>query len=152
LWIFACAAMLALVVPGPSLAAARSVYLNESGHLYSTSGHGISPTRVSADVHINEQGSVSGTIHGPVYIHVHVSSLHSFVAEVNVYTRGGSLTGYGSAGFRLAGGYAQFSGSLSITRGTGSYSHARAHNLRFTGSIQGSNDAVTVRLSGTMYY
>lgn len=142
-WIFACAGILALVVPGPSLAAPRSVHLNESGHLHSTGGHGML---------LNEQGSVSGTIHGTVYIHAALRSLHSFVAEVNVYPRGGSLTGYGSAEYHVVGGYADFSGSLSITRGTGGYSHAHARNLRFTGSIQTSNDAVTVRLSGAMYY
>lgn len=135
--------MLAVVAPAPSLAAARSVYLKESGRLHSTGSHGM---------HLNEQGSVTGTIHGTVYIHAAVRSLRSFVAEVNVYPRGGSLTADGSADYHIVGGYADFSGSLSITRGTGSYSHARAHNLRFTGSIQNSNDAVIVRLSGTMYY
>ena len=126
-----------------SFAADRSVNLDETGHLHSTGSHG---------PHLNEQGSVSGTIHGTVYVHADVNSLHSFVAEVNFYQQGGSLTGSGSASYHVERGYDEFSGGLSITRGSGSYAHAHARNLRFTGSIQRSNYAATVKLSGTVYY
>jgi hypothetical protein len=147
-WILTSVGVLALVVSVSSFAAgrartARSVNLIESGHLHLTSRHGL---------HLNEQGSATGTIHGAVYIHLTLTSKHSFSVEVNVYPRAGSLTGYGSAGYHVVGGYGDFSGTLSIRRGTGTYAHARANNLRFTGSIQLSNDAVSVRLAGTLHY
>jgi hypothetical protein len=97
-------------VATPRAEAARSVELSETGHLHRTSGSGL---------HLNEQGTATGTIRGPVYIHLRVGSGQTFTAEVNVYPRGGSLSGSGSGHYRLIGGLARFSGSLSITRGTG---------------------------------
>ncbi len=140
--------VLVLAAPAPSSAAAgaraaRTVTLSETGRLHLTSSH---------QLHLNEVGSASGTIRGQIYIHLNVSSQHSVSAEVNIYPGGGSLSGDGSASYHVVGGYADFSGSLSITRGTGTYAHANARDLRFTGSIQRSNDAVQVKLSGTLRY
>jgi hypothetical protein len=143
------AATAVLVLPAsaglasPQASAARSSYIAESGHLRLTSSHGLK---------LNEQGSASGSIRGAIYIHLTVSSRSGVSAEVNIYPSGGSLTGYGSAGYRVNGGYAEFAGTLQIVRGTGSFSHARARNLRFSGSIKRSNDAVNVKLSGTLSY
>lgn len=117
--------------------------LSESGRLHRTSGSGL---------HLNEQGTATGTIHGTVYIHLQVGSGQTFTAEVNVYAQGASLSGRGSGHYRLAAGDARFSGSLSITRGTGRYAQASAHDLRFTGSIQRSDYAVSVALFGTLRY
>jgi hypothetical protein len=71
-------------------------------------------------------------------------------AEVNIYPHGGSLSGQGPARYRVLGAYSYFSGSLSSTRGTGSYSHAQASGLHFTGTIQRRNDAVAVQLNGRL--
>ena len=128
---------------GPTAGAARSTYLNETGRLHLTSSHGLK---------LNEQGSASGSIKGTIYIHLTVSSQHGVSAEVNIYPSGGSLTGYSQAGYHVNGGLAEFSGSLQVLRGTGRYAHAHAHSLRFTGAIQRSNDAVNVKLSGTLFY
>ena len=71
-------------------------------------------------------------------------------AEVNIYPRGGSITGYAKASYHVAGATASFSGSMSVARGTGSFDHVHASGLGFSGTIARSNDAVTVRLSGQM--
>jgi hypothetical protein len=123
--------------------AARSSYIVEYGHLHLTSSHGLK---------LNEQGSASGSIRGSIYIHLTVSSHSGVSAEVNIYPSGGSLTGYGSAGYHVNGGYAEFAGTLQIARGTGSFSHAHAHNLRFSGSIRRRDDSVNVKLTGTLYH
>jgi hypothetical protein len=99
---------------------------------------------------LNEQGSASGTITGAIYIHLHLTSTSKVTAEVSIYPSGGSLSGNGSATYRVEGAYAVFTGTLAITRGSGKYSHARASALRFTGTIQRRNDAVTVRVSGPL--
>ena len=44
-------------------------------------------------------------------------------AEVNIYSRGGSISGTGRASFHQLGSTASFSGSMSIDRGSGSYAH-----------------------------
>lgn len=121
---------------------ARTISLNESAHLHLTSKHSLT---------LNEEGQASGTVHGTIYIHLHLSNNHGGVsAEVNIYPHGGSLTGYGSASYRVEGAEALFSGKLAITRGSGSYAHASAAALRFTGSIQRRTDAVAVQLNGPL--
>lgn len=117
--------------------------LGESGRLRLTSKRGFT---------LNERGSASGTISGSIYIHLHLVSDSKVTAEVNIYPRAGSLTGSGSASYRVVGGYAAFSGTLSITRGSGKYARARASGLRFTGTIQRRDDSVAVQLSGHLSY
>lgn len=126
---------------GTKAVAARTISLNESGHLHRTS---------SAGLKLNEQGSASGTIKGTIYIHLDVVSPNRVTAEVNIYPNGGSLTGSGSANYRVNGGTASFSGAMSINRGSGSYAHAHGSGLSFSGTIQRLSGSVTVHLSGSM--
>ena len=133
---------------GVSQAVARStarsagtISLNETGHLRRTSTSGLK---------LNEQGSASGSIRGTIYIHLNVTSENRVTAEVNIYPNGGSLTGSGSASYHVNGGTANFSGAMSIDRGTGSYAHAHGSGLRFSGTIQRLSGAVTVHLTGSM--
>jgi len=121
--------------------AARTISLNESGRLHLTSKHGFT---------LNEAGSASGTIGGTIYLHLNVVAINRVTAEVNIYPHGGSLSGNAKASYRVAGATASFSGSMSVSRGTGSYDHAHASGLSFTGTVQRSNDAVTVHLSGEL--
>lgn len=121
--------------------AARTITLSEHGSLHETSHHGF---------HLNEQGTTSGTIRGTIYIHLYISSTNHVTAEVNIYPSNGSLTGSGSADYRSNGGQATFSGTLSISRGTGAYAGAHASGLSFSGTIQRSNDATTVHVGGKL--
>ncbi len=121
--------------------AARTISLNDSGRLHLTSHHGFT---------LNEQGSASGTISGTIYIHLHVVSTNRVTAEISLYPHGGSITGYASASYRPSGAFATFQGTMSVTRGTGSYNHASGSGLSFSGSVQRSNDAVNVRVNGRM--
>jgi hypothetical protein len=123
--------------------AARTVTLNESGNLRETSHHG---------THLNFQGTTSGTIRGSIYIHLDVSSQSRVSAEVSIYPSNGSLTGTSTASYHAVGGQATFSGTLSISRGTGTYAHAHAPDLSFSGTIQRVNDDTTVHLSGPLSY
>lgn len=118
---------------------ARTLVLNETGHLHLTSHHLVT---------LNEQGSTKGTIRGTIYIHLNLISTKRVTAEVNIYPSNGSLSGSAKASYRVAGATATFSGTMSITRGSGRYAHARGTGLSFSGSIERLNDAVTVHLSG----
>jgi hypothetical protein len=132
---------LAPVARAPRARASRTLSLSETGRLRLTSHHGFT---------LNEQGTATGTLAGPLYIHLHVVSTNRVTAEVSIYPRGGSLTGYASASYHPAGSIASFDGTMSIVRGTGGYSHAHGTGLSFTGTIERSNDVVTVKVSGRM--
>lgn len=125
----------------PAARQARTIVLNDTGNLHETAHHGF---------HLDEQGTASGTIKGSIYIHLDITSTNHVTAEVNIYPSNGSLTGEGSARYGANGGQATFSGTLSISRGTGSYAGAHASALSFSGTIQRSNDATTVRVSGDL--
>ncbi len=125
----------------PSALAARAISLNESGSLQLTSRHGFT---------LNEQGAGSGTIAGTIYVHLRIVSTNRVTAEVNIYPKGGSISGYGSASYHREGAIGRFSGALSINRGTGSYNHARGSGLSFSGTIRRSNYAVTVHVRGAV--
>lgn len=136
----------ALVAPSVSQAraavanGAKALLLNENGNLHLTSKHGFT---------LNEQGSASGTVNGTIYVHLSIVSSSRVTAELSIYPSGGSITGRGSASYHRERTSARFSGSMSIERGTGGYAHAHGSGLSFSGTIQRSNDAITVHLAGS---
>jgi hypothetical protein len=142
------AALAALACAGPAWASARSparaartTTIDDSGHLRLTSHHGFT---------LNEQGTATGTIAGTIYIHLTVASTDRVTAEVSIYPHGGSVTGYASASYHPAGATATFSGSMSVDRGSGGYNGAHGSGISFSGTVQRSNDAITVHVDGQM--
>jgi hypothetical protein len=124
----------------PPAHAARTIELDETGRLQLTSKHNFT---------LNEKGSASGTAVGTIYVHLTAVSSSRVTAEVNIYPHGGSITGNGSGSYRRSGTIAEFSGSMSIGRGTGSYARIHGAGLSFSGTIAESDrDAITVRVSG----
>ena len=119
---------------------ARSLALNESGQLRLTSKHGFT---------LNEQGTASGTVPSPIYVHLTIASTSRVSAEVSLYPHGGSISGYASASYHRGSETASFSGTLSIDRGSGSYARAHGSGLSFSGTIARANDAIIVHVSGT---
>jgi hypothetical protein len=74
---FACIAALLAAAPasasGPYATVVRTIGLDDSGRLHLASHHGFT---------LNERGTASGTIHGPLYIHLHIVSTNRVTAEV----------------------------------------------------------------------
>ena len=128
-----------------SARSSRTITLNETGRLHRT-GRGT----ININQTLNEQGTATGTISGAIYIHLRFPSFGRVSAEVNIYPRGGSITGTAGAAYRSSGATATFKGTLNVIRGTGTYGHAHGNGLSFTGTVQRSNDAVTVHVSGRM--
>jgi hypothetical protein len=128
---------------GSTAKMARSLSLSDVGHLHLASHKGFT---------LNEVGSASGTISGSLYLHLHVVSTNRVSAELSVYPSGSSMTGVASGSYRNNGSTASFTGTMSIVRGTGKYAHARGSGLSFSGTVQRSNDAVTVHVSGKLTY
>jgi hypothetical protein len=131
---------LALAVISPDVAlAARAISLNENARLRLTSRHGFT---------LDEQGSASGSVSGPMYVHLTIVSTTRVVAEVNFYPRGGSISGKATASYKRGSSTASFSGTLSIARGTGSYAHVHGSGLSFSGTIRRSDEAIVVQVHG----
>jgi hypothetical protein len=129
-----------LAAASSSATAARTLSLNETGHLHLTSKHNFT---------LNEEGSASGTATGRIYVHLTTTSSSRVSAEVNIYPHAGSISGRGTGSYRRSGTTASFSGSMSIVGGTGSYAHIRGTALSFSGTIQESaNDPITVHVNG----
>ncbi len=125
---------------GSHAVAARTITLNDSGHLRETSHKGFN---------LYESGKASGTIGGTVSLHLDVVSTNRVTAELTVYASGGgSMSGTASGSYRNNGATASFSGSLSITHGTGKYAHARGSGISFSGTIERLHGSVTVRVNG----
>jgi hypothetical protein len=127
--------------PIPIAGAARTISMDESGSLRLTGRHGFT---------LNEQGRASGTVTGTIYVHLKIVSSKRVTAEVNIYPRGGSISGYGTAGYSRQGAMGHFSGSLSINRGTGTYRNAHGSGLSFSGTIRRSDYAITVSVRGNV--
>lgn len=123
----------------PSAHIAKTISLNESGSLRLTSKH---------EFTLNERGSATGTITGTIYVHLTIVSTSRVKAEVNIYPSRGSVTGYATASYRRGSETADFQGTIAIVRGTGNYAHAHGTGLSFSGTIERSGDAITVRVSG----
>jgi hypothetical protein len=128
---------------GPHATAARSVNLNDSASLHLENKHGLT---------LKEGGTAKGNLGGPLYLQLDVNSTRSVTAQVQVYPKGGSISGDAKASYHVSGSTASFSGTMTITKGSGTYSKAKASALSFSGTIQRSNDAVTVHVSGNMSY
>jgi hypothetical protein len=72
--------------------------------------------------------------------------------QINIYPRGGSISGHGAGSYRRSGATAQFSGTIAIDRGTGSFARIRGTGLSFSGTIAESHgDAITVHVSGHVF-
>jgi hypothetical protein len=126
----------------PSIAAAKSISLNDTGHLHLVSGKGFK---------LVETGNAGGTINATVGLHITVVSTNKVSAEVSISPKGGSMSGHGTGAFSVNGGTASFTGTLTINKGSGSYKNAKG-NLKFSGTIKRSNDSVTVHVSGKLSY
>ena len=139
----ACALALTLGTAGASgstASAARTISLNDTAHLHRTSSHGFN---------LYESGSASGSLGGSISLHLDVVSTNRVTAQITVHpSHGGSINGSASGSYRNNGSTASFSGTMSITSGSGSYSGAHGSGLSFSGTIQRSTDAVTVHVSG----
>lgn len=144
----AVAAAGALVIAGGTTGAlgstahtARTTTLNDSGNLRKTGHKGLT---------LYESGPAHGTIPGTVSLSLDVVSTNRVTARLTVNASGGSMSGSASGGYSNKGATASFSGSLSVTTGTGKYRHAHGSNISFSGTIQRSSGSVYVKVNGKL--
>lgn len=142
-----CIAAVLLAAVGPSVAsagevakAARHVSVNES-----VSTHLLQHHRTK----LSETGSGSGTFRCGIGLNLNLYSNSASIA-FTCSPHGGSFSGTGNVSVHYIGTIAEFKGTLGISQGNGSYSHARASSLRITGTIQTNSYAIKARVTGSM--
>ncbi len=96
-----------------------------------------------------EEGSAQGDLPGSM--HADCSLGATFTASFTIYTHGGTITGRGTATPHGAGLDEHFSGTLTVTGGTGRYTHARGH-AGLSGTFNRRTYAITLQTSGSLTY
>jgi hypothetical protein len=147
--IVVCAAVFAAVLSMPTYgapatrfaSAARTMSLREVGHLH-RAGKGSSKN-------LHEVGTQSGTLGGTMDVRI-VTAYTTASVKFTVNPGGGSFHGEGVVAYYVAGNVAHFNGTVKITGGTGKYAHISASQMQINGSMQRSNFAATMTISGSI--
>ncbi|HTA96468.1 MAG TPA: hypothetical protein VK730_02365 [Solirubrobacteraceae bacterium] len=120
--------------------AAGALKATDSAHLHYISASGSL---------LYEEGAAVGTLPGSMRVHFNVGATLS--GSFTIYTRGGTITGHGSATPHGSGVYESFAGSLVVAGGSGHYAHAHG-KAGLYGTFNRNNYALVVQTVGTLHY
>jgi hypothetical protein len=127
---------------GPRAVAAGSLSFNVNSnlHLVGKPGH-----------ILNEQGTFSGSQSGTIAIRFTSVSSTSGEASFTAYSvKGGSVSGRTATRGHVVGATVYFTGVMTITGGTGRWSHASGHDLKFSGAVDRRSFHATTQMQGTI--
>ncbi len=96
-----------------------------------------------------EKGTATGTLPGAMTVHLDVGA--TFTGSFAIVTKSGSIYGHGTATPHGSGTYESFSGSLTVTGGTGRYRTARG-SAGLYGTFNRSNYALVIQTRGNLSY
>ena len=120
--------------------AARTLKATDTAHLRYVSASGS---------RLLEEGAAGGTLPGKMRASVSVGATIS--GSFTIYAKGGTITGHGQATPRGSGVYESFSGTVTVTGGSGRYVHARGHTGLY-GTFDRDNYALVIQTTGTLSY
>jgi hypothetical protein len=127
----------------PVAASARTMPLNLTVkmHLVGRPGHVLT-----------EQGSVAGTFAGSAYSRNIALLSNKGESTFTLYAKGGTLSGRSTSHGHVVGATAYFTGTVTITSGTGTWAHATDSQLQFSGTFDRQNYNVIDHVTGTLNY
>jgi hypothetical protein len=96
-----------------------------------------------------EEGNAAGALPGRMRVHLNVGT--TFSGSFTIYASGGSIRGHGSAAPHGSGTYESFSGTLTVTGGTGRYARAHGHGGLY-GTFDRENYALVIKTTGSLSY
>lgn len=127
----------------PVAVAARELMLRESGNLHLVSHH---------HEQIVETGHGTGTLSGSITVNMTLAFSHASVSFTAYPSVGGTVVGRGEGTIYAGGKNAHFTGSATITGGTGKYAHASGRGIHLEGTLQRHTFALYVKVEGKMRY
>jgi hypothetical protein len=98
-----------------------------------------------------EEGYGSGTLSGRLVMHLTLAYTQGSVI-FTAYPPGGTIVGRGEGSSYAKGNTAYFTGTASISYGTGRYSHASASKVKIRGTLQRKTFAFFVEVNAQLHY
>jgi hypothetical protein len=128
------------VVPALHAHTARVLNATDTAHLKYISSSGSL---------LFEQGKATGTLPGSMRVHLNLGT--TFTGTFTITASGGAIQGHGSAAPHGSGTYESFSGTLTVTGGTGRYAHAHGHGGLY-GTFDRDSYALVIKTTGSLTY
>ena len=97
---------------------------------------------------VSARGSSSGTINGSVSFYLILSSASRASAEFFGSNSNGTVSGKGTASYRVAGSISYFNGTVTSVSGSRRYRHSYSLGIEFSGTVNRRTYEVTMRLRG----
>jgi hypothetical protein len=133
--------MVLLMVLAACAHAARTLNATDTAHLHYIHSSGSL---------LCEEGSATGTLPGSMSAHVNIGPTLS--GNFTIYVHGGgTIKGHGTATPHGSGTYESFAGSLTVTGGTGRYTHAHGHAGLY-GTFDRKTYALLIQTTGRLAY
>lgn len=126
---------------GHRAATARATHLSETAQLHLVAHQG---TQI-----LHEEGQASGTLRGRLTVVINIGYTEATVT-FTARSSAGTLSGRGVESYYVAGKTGHFSGRMSVTGGTGAYSHAAGSSLQTVGLIKRAHYEVQMTVNGTL--
>lgn len=125
---------------GPPARAAAQLHAHDTAQLHYVGAVG---------EQVYERGGAHGTLPGSMRVHMVFAA--RFTGSFTIYTRGGSITGDGTAKPHGGGMVESFAGRLVVSGGTGRYRHA--HGVAaLHGTFNRHSYALRITTSGTLHF
>jgi len=96
-----------------------------------------------------DEGKATGTLPGSMRVRLDLGT--TFTGSFTIYASGGSIDGHGTATPHGSGTYESFSGTLTVTGGSGRYAHAHGHGGLY-GTFDRDNYALVIKTTGSLSY
>jgi hypothetical protein len=149
-----------LLIPAPGIPAGKTSQAQAPGARASQPAHSARTLSATDTAHLHyihnsgaelvETGTATGMLPGSMQAHVSIGSSISGRFTIHVHS-GGSISGHGTATPHGSGTYESFSGSLTVTGGTGRYTHAHGHAGLY-GTFNRKTYALVVQTTGRLSY
>lgn len=102
----------------------------------------------SSPLNREAEGHASGTLAGKLNLRVKIENASRLSAAFTGSDGAGTLSGSGFAHYTISGSVIKFMGTVTISRGTGTYAHASGNGIRLEGDMNRSKGTIGLVIAG----